>query len=94
MDGAMGGFDAAGLEAAQAPLKAVIASGDISGAVTLIWRDGEIIDVACLGHRDIARGLPMTRDTLFRIASMTKPVTTVAALMLMEEGRFKLEDPI
>ncbi|MDE2355173.1 MAG: beta-lactamase family protein, partial [Alphaproteobacteria bacterium] len=90
----MGGFDAAGLEAAQAPLKAVIASGDISGAVTLIWRDGEIIDVACLGQRDIARGLPMTRDTLFRIASMTKPVTTVAALMLMEEGRFKLEDPI
>ncbi len=94
MAAAKGGFDADGLKAAQAPLEAVIASGDISGAVTLIWRNGVIADVACLGRRDIARDRPMTRDTIFRIASMTKPVTTAAALMLMEEGLFSLEDPI
>ena len=47
-----------------------------------------------LGQRDIEAGLPMTRDTLFRIASMTKPITSVAALMLMEEGKLRLDDPI
>ena len=50
--------------------------------------------VNALGQRDIEAGLPMKRDTLFRIASMTKPVTSVAALMLMEEGKLKLDDPI
>jgi CubicO group peptidase (beta-lactamase class C family) len=72
----------------------LVDSGDISGFVTLLYRHGEIAQVNTLGRRDIARNKPMQRDTLFRIASMTKPVTSLAALMLMEEGKFKLDDPI
>jgi CubicO group peptidase (beta-lactamase class C family) len=82
------------LSGAKAPLEMAIGAGDISGAVTMIWRAGELVDVTCLGNRDLAAGAPMERDTLFRIASMTKPVTTAAALMLMEEGKLALEDPI
>ncbi|HXU99524.1 MAG TPA: serine hydrolase domain-containing protein [Caulobacteraceae bacterium] len=81
---------------AQVPiaLRGVIDNGDLSGAVTLIWRKGEIVEVDALGQADIAERRPMARDTLFRIASMTKPVTTAAALMLMEEGVFQLADSI
>ncbi len=67
--------------------------GDVAGAGVLIFRDGTT-EFAAAGWRDIEGGLPVERDTLFRIASMTKPITSVAALMLMEEGRFRLEDPI
>src|ERR1700683_5498165 len=88
------GFDAATLAQTPGVLHGVIDSGDLSGAVTLVWRKGEIAQVNVLGQRDIARSAPMERDTLFRIASMTKPVTSVAALMLMEEGKLALADPI
>ncbi len=75
-------------------LQGVVEAGDLSGFVTLIWRKGEVVQLNTLGKRDLASGQPMTRDTLFRIASMTKPITSVATLMLMEEGRLKLDDPI
>ncbi|HEY9219890.1 MAG TPA: serine hydrolase domain-containing protein [Phenylobacterium sp.] len=75
-------------------LQAVVDAGDISGFVTLVWRKGEVVQVNTVGQRDVAGGKPMTRDTMFRIASMTKPVTSVAALMLMEEGKLSLDDPI
>ena len=75
-------------------LQGVVEAGDLSGFVTLIWRKGEIVQLNTLGKRDIAADKPMTRDTMFRIASMTKPLTSVLALMLMEEGRLKLDDPI
>ncbi len=75
-------------------LQGVVDSGTLSGAVTLLWRNGEIVDAIAVGKRDIERQLPMERDTVFRIASMTKPVTSVAALMLIEEGRLRLDDPI
>jgi CubicO group peptidase (beta-lactamase class C family) len=96
MDAATGALDIdqtalAGIEPA---LKAVVDSGDLSGAVTLVWRKGEELQFNAVGRRNIEAGLPMTRDTLFRIASMTKPITSVAALMLMEEGKLRLEDPI
>jgi CubicO group peptidase (beta-lactamase class C family) len=90
----LSGFDAATLAQTPGVLKSVIDSGDLSGAVTLVWRKGEIAHVNVLGQRDNARSAPMERDTLFRIASMTKPVTSVAALMLMEEGKLALADPI
>jgi CubicO group peptidase (beta-lactamase class C family) len=92
--GSLKGVDKAALTAIQPTLQGVVDAGDLSGAVTLIWRDGEEVQFNAVGMRDIAKGLPMTRDTLFRIASMTKPVTSVAALMLMEEGKLKLDDPI
>jgi CubicO group peptidase (beta-lactamase class C family) len=69
-------------------------AGDLSGAVTLVWRAGEELQFDAVGLRNIAKNQPMTRDTIFRIASMTKPITSVAALMLMEEGKLKLDDPI
>ncbi|MFO1013339.1 MAG: serine hydrolase domain-containing protein [Caulobacteraceae bacterium] len=97
MDGAQGSaksFNAEALAAIPAGLQGVVDAGDLSGFVTLVWRKGEIVQVNTVGHRDIAAGLPMERDTIFRIASMTKPITSVAALMLMEEGKLKLEDPI
>ncbi|WP_332764303.1 serine hydrolase domain-containing protein [Phenylobacterium sp.] len=96
MDGdqALGGFSSQGLAAIPASLAPVVAAGDLSGFVTLLWRKGELAQVNTLGSRDVEAGLPMTRDTLFRIASMTKPITSVAALMLLEEGKLSLDDPI
>jgi CubicO group peptidase (beta-lactamase class C family) len=97
MDGETGtlqGVDQAALAKIAPALQGVIDAGDLSGFVTLIWRKGEELQFNALGQRDIASGAPMTRDTLFRIASMTKPITSTAALMLMEEGKLRLEDPI
>ncbi|HEX4184030.1 MAG TPA: serine hydrolase domain-containing protein [Caulobacteraceae bacterium] len=97
MDGAgagISGFAKEELAKIGPTLQGVVDSGVLSGCVTLLWRNGEIGDVTCVGLRDIENKLPMQRDTLFRIASMTKPVTSVAALMLMEEGKLKLDDPI
>jgi CubicO group peptidase (beta-lactamase class C family) len=91
---ALGGFEPEALAQVPGALKGVIDNGDLSGAVTLIWRKGEVVQVNTLGRADIEADRPMRRDTLFRIASMTKPVTTAAALMLMEEGRFQLGDSI
>jgi CubicO group peptidase (beta-lactamase class C family) len=88
------GFSGEALEKIPPALKAIVDAGDLSGFVTMTWRKGDAAQVNIIGKRDIASGLPMERDTLFRIASMTKPVTSVAALMLMEEGKFKLDDPI
>ncbi|HEX4740121.1 MAG TPA: serine hydrolase domain-containing protein [Caulobacteraceae bacterium] len=87
-------FDPEILGRAPDALTTAIDAGDLSGAVTLVWRRGEIIQINVKGMADRAAGRPMARDTLFRIASMTKPVTSAAALMLMEEGAFKLDDPI
>jgi CubicO group peptidase (beta-lactamase class C family) len=97
MDGDTGtlqGVDQAALAQIAPALQGVIDAGDLSGFVTLIWRKGGELQFNALGHRDIEAGKPMTRDTLFRIASMTKPVTSIAAMMLMEEGKLRLDDPI
>jgi CubicO group peptidase (beta-lactamase class C family) len=88
------GFSGEALAGIPPALKAIVEAGDLSGFVTLAWRRGELAQLNILGRRDIAAKLPMERDTLFRIASMTKPITSVAALMLMEEGKFQLDDPI
>lgn len=77
----------------EAALQKIVDSGELAGAATLAWRDGEV-RTACVGWRDIEARLPVERDTIFRIASMTKPITSVAALMLVEEGRIALSDPI
>jgi CubicO group peptidase (beta-lactamase class C family) len=69
-------------------------AGDLAGAAALVWRGGEVRQAVTVGRRDLSRGLQVERDTIFRIASMTKPVTIVAALRLLDEGRFALDDPI
>ena len=73
--------------------KDAIAKGDPPGVVALVWRNGEVFDAA-LGLRVVEENLPMRRDTIFRIASMTKPITSALILMLLEEGRLRLDDPI
>jgi len=77
-----------------ASINKFIDAGTLAGAATLVWQDGKVIQAAGVGWRHLERKLPMERDTLFRIASMTKPLTSTAALMLCEEGRFALDDPI
>ncbi|HEY8616368.1 serine hydrolase domain-containing protein [Phenylobacterium sp.] len=93
-DQAPGGFSPQGLAQIPATLQGFVDQGSLSGVVTLLWRQGEVVQVNTIGQRDLATGAPMTRDTLFRIASMTKPVTSAAALMLVEEGKLRLQDPI
>src|SRR5215218_389198 len=78
----------------QDALGAAVRAGDLAGAATLVWRGGRVVHTANVGRRDLATNAPVERDTIFRIASMTKPVTTVAALTLYDEGRFALDEPI
>jgi CubicO group peptidase (beta-lactamase class C family) len=69
-------------------------AGLLAGAVTLVWQRGNILQVNEIGYRDVEAGLPVQRDTIFRIASMTKPVTVAAAMALIEEGKLALSDPV
>src|SRR5262249_48572238 len=68
--------------------------GLIPGALTLIWRRGAVAHLSLVGSIDLARGKPMREDAIFRIYSMTKPITSVALLMLLEEGKIALDDPV
>jgi CubicO group peptidase (beta-lactamase class C family) len=75
-------------------IERAVAEGTISGAVTLVARNGEIAHLKAHGQADIASGTPMRTDSIFRIASMTKPLTATAIMMLVEEGRIRLNDPV
>jgi len=75
-------------------MQGYIDRGEVAGVVTLIARRGRVVHFEALGLRDAENGVPMTRDTIFRIASMTKPIASVALMMLYEEGRLGLRDPI
>ena len=77
-----------------AVIDALVQQGQFAGAATLVWRDGQVVQTGAFGWRDREARLPVDRDTIFRIASMTKPITSTAALMLYDEGRFALDDPI
>jgi CubicO group peptidase (beta-lactamase class C family) len=67
---------------------------DISGAVTLVARRGRVAHLEAQGLMDIETNKPMAKDAIFRIASMTKPVVGVAVLMMIEEGKVRLSDPV
>jgi CubicO group peptidase (beta-lactamase class C family) len=77
-----------------APARHAVATGDIPGVVCLVWRRGELLQVDSVGLRDIQARLPIERNTIFRIASMSKPVTTAVAMILRERGVLRFEDPI
>jgi len=77
-----------------ATLKADIEAGRIPGAVIAIARHGKLVALDAYGWRDKAAGVAMTTDTIFNIASMTKPMTTVGALMLYEQGKILIDDPL
>lgn len=92
--GRVRGFDSAKLAAVRPALQDFVDRGELAGIVTLAARGGEVVQAHTIGWCDLETRTPMQPDTLFRIASMTKPITSVAALMLIEEGRIALEDPI
>jgi CubicO group peptidase (beta-lactamase class C family) len=92
--GPSAGFDLARLAAVGPALQAFVDRGELAGVVTLTSRAGQIVQAQALGWSDLETRTPMRSDTLFRIASMTKPITSVAAMMLVEEGRMALDDPI
>ena len=75
-------------------MEAHVAQQKIAGGVTLIARHGKIAHLGAYGMMDVEAEKPMTPDTIFRIASMTKPITSVAVMMLYEEGHFRLHEPV
>jgi len=89
-----GGFSPEGLKAVTAAMQAAIDRGDAAGVVTLLYRHGEVAQVNEVGFQDEAARTPMRRDTIFRIASMTKPIVSVATLILIEEGKLSLTMPV
>ena len=88
------GMSAERLARVHAEVQRFVDDGRHAGAVTLIARNGRIVDWRSYGKRDLEAGLAMEKDTICRIYSMSKIVTSVAVLMLLEEARFRLDDPI
>ena len=75
-------------------MESFVKDGSLSGAVTLFSHDGKIVNEEAVGLRDIASKSPMTKDSLFWIASMTKPMTALAVMMLQDEGKLSIDDPV
>lgn len=88
------GFDAGRLGRIRTVLEQDVADGRMPGAVLAIARDGKLVYLEAFGFRDKAAGVAMTPDTIFNIASMTKPMTTVTALTLAEQGRLVIDEPV
>ncbi|HEY4375705.1 MAG TPA: serine hydrolase domain-containing protein [Acidimicrobiales bacterium] len=88
------GLDARRLERIGAHFARYVTDGKLPGWLIAVTRHGETAYVATNGHRDMEASLPVEHDTVFRIFSMTKPITSVAAMMLHEEGAFELKDPV
>ena len=75
-------------------VESAVERGEIAGAVVLASRHDQVAQLECIGLRDIEAGLPMEPDTIFCIASMTKPIVSVGVLMLVEAGKLRLDDPV
>jgi CubicO group peptidase (beta-lactamase class C family) len=88
------GMSSAGLATVTENLQAHIDAGHIAGVVAAVLRDGKLVYLESLGHSDLETERLMTDDALFRIYSMTRPITSLAAMVLWEEGKFQLDDPI
>jgi CubicO group peptidase (beta-lactamase class C family) len=82
------------LEVAEKAVQQTIDQKEYAGAVTLVLRNGKIVEWKTYGMADMARNKPMQKDTIVRIYSMSKPITTTAAMILHEEGKFQLDDPV
>jgi len=82
------------LASAENAVKELVDKKEFAGAITLVARNGKIVEWRAYGMANLAKNKPMQKDTIVRIYSMTKPITTVAALMLNEEGKFQLDDPV
>src|SRR5216117_2658025 len=91
---ARAGFDPNRLEVLHAITKRFVDEGQHAGAITLLARNGKLVDFQPYGYRDLEKKLPMERDTICRVYSMSKIITSVGTLVLFEEGRFNLDDPV
>src|SRR5256885_8638517 len=77
-----------------AAMQEMIAKNEIAGAVTVVVKEDKVLHLECTGYADVAAKRPMTPDTLFWIASMTKPITGTAIVMLQDEGKLNVADPV
>lgn len=93
-DRVIAGLSTARLQQMDAHFRRYVDAGSIAGVVTHVVRHGQLVHQDAYGMADLEAQRPMTPDTLFYVYSMTKPITSVALLMLYEEGRFQLTDPI
>src|SRR5262247_4834544 len=78
----------------RAGMQRYVDRGEVPGVVTLIARRGRVVHFESIGYRDVESRVPMTPDTIFRLASMTKPIVAAALMTLYEEGEFQLSDPV
>ncbi|HAT26249.1 MAG TPA: serine hydrolase [Gammaproteobacteria bacterium] len=88
------GMDSGRLDRLTTAMQGYVDDGLLSGVVTMASRGNKIVHYESVGYRDVEAQAPMTPDTIFRIYSMTKPVTGAALMILYEEGKFKLSDPV
>lgn len=88
------GFDPERLRRIDGRLARYVEGGQLAGWLVAVARHGHLAHLATYGHRDLESGAPVEADTVWRLFSMTKPVTSVAAMMLYEEGAFELKDPV
>ena len=88
------GLSAGKLEPVTKALQAHVDAGDIAGAVGGVMRDGKLVYLTAVGRRDIEANAPMTTDALFRIYSMTRPIPALGILMLQDEGKLSINDPV
>jgi CubicO group peptidase (beta-lactamase class C family) len=88
------GFSSERLKRIDTMIQRYVDAHDIPGAITVVVRRGQVVHYSVSGLMDLESGRPMSRDAIFRIASMTKPVTGVAIMMLVEEGKIHVNDPV
>ncbi|HEY6922834.1 MAG TPA: serine hydrolase domain-containing protein, partial [Steroidobacteraceae bacterium] len=88
------GFDAGRLQRISDAFSALVDGGTLAGAVLAVMRGDRLCWADAVGYRDAQLGIPMTADSIFRLYSMTKPIASVAAMMLVEQGRMLLADPV
>ncbi len=88
------GFSKEGLKVFQQEMRALVDEARLAGVTTLVARHGKVVHFDAYGVQDLESKRPVTKDTIFRIASMTKPIVGVAMMMLWEEGKWTLDDPV
>jgi CubicO group peptidase (beta-lactamase class C family) len=88
------GFDSARLKKLDAAMAQAVTDARVAGMTTMLARHGKVVEFNTYGKASLATGAPMSQDAIFRIYSMTKPLTGVAMMILFEEGKWKLDDPV
>src|SRR5260221_6248827 len=88
------GFSTRRLQLLAGAMHEAVDRNKIAGIVTMLVRHGKIVEFDAYGRKSIATGSPVTKDTIFRMYSQTKPLTGVAMMMLYEEGKWGLDDPV